>query len=396
MKGNKNMINKRTGFFILSLVFFISFFIGYSISAKTENQEAINSFFPKNFFQKEKISQESENQKEEIKTEACPLNGALYSKRQRDLWEKRRPLGIMVENHIEARPQSGLSAADVVYEIVAEGGITRFLPIFYCQDADYVGPVRSARIYFIKLFQEYGDYPLYAHVGGANTPGPADALGEIRQLGWANYNDLNQFSVPFPNFWRDYERLPNRATEHTVYTSTTRLWRYAAFKRGLTNIDKKGNLWSKNFKLWRFQDDASEKERGDLKTISFGFWNIGASNYSVKWQYDKVTNSFKRFNGGSPHLDKNTGRQLEAKNVVIIFTKESPANDGYEGGHLLYEIVGQGKGIVFQNGRSIDVDWKKADEEERMTFSDRNGEEISFVRGLIWIEILPLGNKVDF
>mgnify|MGYP005840590637 FL=1 len=390
------MIDKRIGFFIILLSFFISFFVGYSIAAKTENQEAIFEVLQKNFFQSENISQPGEKRKEEPKTEVCPLNGALYSKTQRDLWEKRRPLGIMVENHVDARPQSGLSAADIVYEAVAEGGITRFLAIFYCQDAEYVGPVRSARIYFIKLLEEYGDYPLYAHVGGANTPGPADALGEIRRLGWANYNDLNQFSVPFPNFWRDYERLPNRATEHTVYTSTTKLWQYAASKRGLTNVDEKGNLWSKKFQSWQFQDDISEKERGDLKTISFEFWNIGVSNYSVKWQYDKVTNSFKRFNGGSPHLDKNTLRQLEAKNIVVIFTKESPANDGYEGGHLLYEIVGQGKGIVFQNGRAVDVNWKKPDEKERMTFYDKNGEEISFVRGPIWIEILPLGNKVDF
>lgn len=390
------MIDKRTGFFIVLLAFFISFFVGYSISVKTENQETISPFFSKNFFQEKKTTQSIKRQKEEPKTEACPLNGALYSKTQRNLWEKRRPLGIMVENHVEARPQSGLSASDIVYEMVAEGGITRFLAIFYCQDTDYVGPVRSARIYFIKLLQEYGDYPLYAHVGGANTPGPADALGEIRQLGWANFNDLNQFSVPFPNFWRDYERLSNRATEHTVYTSTTKLWQYAASKRDLTNVDEKGNLWSEKFQFWQFQDDISEKERGDLKTITFGFWNMGDSNYSVKWQYDKVTNSFKRFNGGSPHLDKNTGRQLEAKNVVVVFAKESPANDGYEGGHLLYEVVGQGEGIVFQNGRSIDVNWKKADEKERMIFFDKNEKEISFVRGSIWIEILPLGNKVDF
>ena len=152
------------------------------------------------------------------KTEVCPLNGQLFSKARKKLWETRRPLGVAIENHLEARPQSGLSKADVVYEAVAEGGITRFLALFYCQDAKPIGPVRSARIYFLKLLQGYGNNPLYAHVGGANTPGPADALGEIRDLGWDGYNDMNQFAVPFPYYYRDYERLPDRATEHTMYS----------------------------------------------------------------------------------------------------------------------------------------------------------------------------------
>src|SRR5436190_597458 len=89
------------------------------------------------------------------KTEPCPLNGILYSKQQRDWWEKHRPLGVMIENHEESRPQSGLSFADVVYEAVAEGGITRFMAVYYCQDAPVVGAVRSARTYFLDFISEY-------------------------------------------------------------------------------------------------------------------------------------------------------------------------------------------------------------------------------------------------
>src|SRR5260221_18780 len=111
------------------------------------------------------------------KTEECPMNGQLMTKGQRERWESHRPMGVMIENHVDARPQSGMSNADVIYEAVAEGGITRFLNIFYCDDASIIGPVRSARMYFLKILQGYGSYPLYAHVGGANTPGPADALG---------------------------------------------------------------------------------------------------------------------------------------------------------------------------------------------------------------------------
>ena len=93
------------------------------------------------------------------KTEECPLNGEKYSKEQKNWWEKHRPLGIMIENHQESRPQSGLNAADVIYESVAEGGITRYLAVYYCNDAGIVGPVRSARTYFLDYISEYGKYP---------------------------------------------------------------------------------------------------------------------------------------------------------------------------------------------------------------------------------------------
>jgi hypothetical protein len=118
------------------------------------------------------------------KTESCPINGVKYSTQQRDWWQKHRPLGVMIENHEDSRPQSGLSFADTVYEAVAEGGITRFLAIFYCQDAPIIGPIRSARTYFIDFASEYGNSPLYTHVGGANAAGPADgqALPDLGSL----------------------------------------------------------------------------------------------------------------------------------------------------------------------------------------------------------------------
>ena len=173
----------------------------------------------------------------EPKTEACPLNGELFTKTESRVWETRRPLAIMIENHTEARPQSGVSSADVVYEAVAEGGITRFLALFYCDAIDRdttVGPVRSARTYYLDWASEYGENPLYVHVGGANVPGPANALGQIQEYGWGgrNGNDLNQFSIGFPTFWRDYERLGRTvATEHTMYSTTEKLWAEAK-KRG--------------------------------------------------------------------------------------------------------------------------------------------------------------------
>lgn len=329
------------------------------------------------------------------KTEECPLNGGMYSKVQRNKWEKRRPLGVAIENHLDARPQSGLQSADVVYEAVAEGGITRFLAVYLCEDASIIGPVRSARIYFLELLQGYGLYPLYAHVGGANTPGPADALGEIVDLGWDGYNDLNQFAVPFPTYYRDYERLPERVTEHTMYSGTDKLWAFAAKSRKLTNVDEDKNKWDEEFTRRKFKKEAKVKDRGSVNKISFGFWDQFSKDYSVVWNYSKETNTYKRVNGGVSHQDLNLKKALEFKSIVVALVDESPANDGYEGGHLLYEVIGEGKGFLFQDGLAQKITWEKTDEESMMRFFV-DGEEVELNAGKLFIEILPLGNDVKY
>lgn len=386
------MINKKIALVVLFFVFLFSGLGSYYVFSRNADQR----FFSPLSDYKPPVNGNGNNVDNEPKTQECPLNGALYSKNQEAVWSKRRPLGVMIENHTEARPQSGLSSADVVFEAIAEGGITRFLAVYYCQDASIIGPVRSARIYFIRLLEGFGKNPLYAHVGGANTPGPADALGYLGELGWSSYNDLNQFSVPFPNFWRDYDRLPDRATEHTVYSSTKKLWQYAKDKRDLTNIDEDGVAWNKTFTSWKFKDDEKLEKRGTIAKVDFGFSNNLASDFNVVWSYDKASNSYKRDNGGAPHIDKNTGKPITSKNVVVMFAKESPANDGYEGGHLLYKVVGSGEALIFQDGKVIEGSWSKEDEESQLKFLDKNDDEVSIVRGQVFIEILPIGNKVDY
>ena len=329
------------------------------------------------------------------KTEECPLNGQMYSKVQKNKWEKRRPLGVAIENHLDARPQSGLQSADVVYEAVAEGGITRFLAVYLCEDASIIGPVRSARIYFLELLQGYGLYPLYAHVGGANTPGPADALGEIADIGWDGYNDLNQFAVPFPTYYRDYERLPERVTEHTMYSGTDKLWAFASKSRKLTNVDEDKNKWDEKFTPRKFKKEAKVKDRGSVNKISFGFWEQFSKDYSVTWNYNKESNTYKRVNGGVSHQDLNLKKALEFKSIVVALVDESPANDGYPGGHLLYEVIGEGKGFLFQDGKAQKITWEKTDEESMMRFYV-DGDEVELNAGKLFIEILPLGNDVKY
>ncbi len=354
------------------------------------------------------------------KTEVCPLNGQLFTKEEKDLWSTRRPMSVMIENHADSRPQSGLQNADIVYETVAEGGITRFMGVFLCNvvkgspNKYDVGPVRSARTYFLDITSEYSDYPLYAHVGGANCSAPMDpvtgraagpcttnkkaqAIEQISSYGWNNkgtWGDLSQFSLSYKACRREPERTGLvTATEHTMYCSTSELYDVAA-NRGLTNMTVVNkNSWDKNYRTWMFQQKDAPSSTISTPYVSFDFW-AGYKDYSVSWQYDQANNRYLRSNGGQKHIDFNTGEQLFAKNIVIQFAKESRSID--EHGHNLYEVIGTGTGVLIQNGVRQDITWSKANRLSRTIFKDTSGKEINFVPGMIWVEILPIGNKINY
>lgn len=330
------------------------------------------------------------------KTEPCPINGKLFTKSEREVWEKRRPLAVMVENHAESRPQSGLSSADIVYEAVAEGGITRFMAIFYCGVAQStsLAPVRSARSHFLPWVLEYD--ALYNHVGGAGRCNDdtvderAKALCQIDQYG---IKDMDQFGISFPTCYRNYDRLDHPvATEHTMVCVTDKLYKLAA-QRGWTNVDAKGISWDKNFSSWKFKDDAKESDRGASFSANFVAWEGYEREYGVRWDYDRVTNTYKRFNGGQSHVDLETREQLTASVVVIQFAKEIGPLDVHA--HILYNITGTGDGLLFQDGKVTKITWKKADRNVRTKFYEGT-KEVNLNRGQIWIELLPTGTPVTY
>ena len=339
------------------------------------------------------------------KTEECPINGRLFTTIERDIWEKRRPIATIIENHIDSRPPSGLSRADVIYEAVAEGGITRFLAIYYCGAAATdikIAPVRSARVYYIDWAAEYGDKPIFMHVGGANDYGgtgetvrAARALELLTTLGWrvARGNDFDTtYDSGFPVFWRNYERLEQPvATEHTMMASLDAAYEQAA-KRNLGAKDAEGLAWDESFISWKFADGAlNSGPKAD--SISFSFWS-NMPEYDVIWKYDPAQNRYLRFNDSKEHFDLETKEQLSAKNVVILFTKERGPVDRNK--HILYTTVGAGKALIFQNGTVVEATWEKDSRTDRTRFYDEGGSEISFVRGQIWIEVVSAGNKVDY
>lgn len=351
------------------------------------------------------------------KTEECPINGAMYTKAESEVWNSRRPITAMIENHKDARPESGLSKADVVYEAVAEGGITRFMSVFYCgASAEDVlaAPIRSARVYFINLAAGYGKDPIFLHQGGANNicstcPGGVKPKSQIdpavntvtllEKLGWGGGSDGNNFdggyNIGYPIVVRNQYRLdPNNASawEHAVVADLDEVWKEAG-KRGYNYKDDSGAAWTQGFKKWLFQDGkaAASPTATDIK---FDFWT-SMPGYNVEWKYDSTTNTYKRFNGGTAHIDWEFDKpQLTASNVAIMFVDEKGPVDSEL--HMFYQDIGTGDALIFQNGEVIKGTWKKATALDREVFYDTNGNEVKMVRGATWIELVPSTNKVTY
>ena len=331
------------------------------------------------------------------KDQVCPLNGVKFTNQEKDIWDKRRPLAVMIENSEEARPQSGLSRADIVYEALAEGWITRFMGIFYCNtpmENITFAPVRSARTYYVDWVSEYD--ALYNHVGGAgrcpdDTVDPrAKALCQIDRYG---IKDLDQFGIGYPDCYRNPDRLDHPvATEHTMVCFSENLYKIAD-KRDWNNVDDRGIPWDKNFKEWKFKDDSKESERGKINKIHLVFAQ-GYDKYDVDWDYNTSSNSYLRSNGGKPHFDLEANVQLTAKNVVVQFSKITGPVDKHA--HLLYATIGSGKAIIFQDGQAIVGTWSKKSRIGRTVFYNSSGKEIEFTRGSIWIEVLPSEQQVTY
>ena len=327
----------------------------------------------------------------------CPLNGVMYTREEKDIYDKRRPLAVMIENSEESRPQSGISRADLVYEAIAEGWITRLMGVFYCntpKENIVFAPVRSARTYFVDWVSEYD--ALYNHVGGAGRCSDDtvdDRAKALCQIGRFDIKDLDQFGIGFPDCYRNPDRLDHPvATEHTMVCFSDNLYKIAE-KREWTDVDEKGIRWDKNFDKWEFKEDPKPEDRSTVSSVKIAFAK-GYEKYDALWEYQKEENSYKRTTGGKIHLDLETKEPIMAKNVVIQLTKLTGPVDDH--GHILYTTIGTGKAIIFQDGKAIVGTWSKKSRLARTLFYDNVGKEIIFNRGQIWIEIVDSEQKVTY
>lgn len=264
---------------------------------------------------------------------------------------------IMIENHWESRPPSGLFDAGIVFEVPVEAGITRFMAIYDAADEiDEIGPVRSARDYYLDWASEFG--ALYAHVGGS-----PQALSEIPD---ANIYDLNQF-FNGRYFWRSSDRY----APHNVYTNSELLQK-AMRDKGI------GEIY--DYKAWRFKDDRPSEDPGaGIIEIDFS-----VPEYLVRWEWASSTNDYIRFNGDEAHVDAD-GSEIRARNIAVVQT-ESYVLD--HEGRINLRTLGKGKAWVFRDGEVVEATWSKPDKESRLRFYDVTGRDIEMNRGNTWVEVI--------
>ena len=272
----------------------------------------------------------------------------------------RNPLAVIIDNEVGARPQAGLASASIVYEALTEGGVTRFLAIYGPKDVDKVGPVRSARTYFVDWAEETRAY--LAHAGGSQN-----ALTKIVEDQVNNLNDNESY------FTRD--TATGKAYEHTLYTGTSRLYQYAKLKGYKNQIN--------TLELWPFKEDLVLGSRPKSQTdISI---NFGDPAYAVAWKYNPNTNDYARYTAGAAQSDGNTA--ITAKNIILLEATRSSVTSA---GKNVYNmsLTGSGQAKVIRDGTVIDATWKRNTNLNRTHFYDSNNVEIEINRGPIWIEII--------
>ena len=318
----------------------------------------------------------SMTQKEEPKDYESPLTGILITKTKYDEIAKRRPMGVIIENHIDARPQSGLNETDVVWEALAEGGISRFMAVYLENAPDKVGPVRSLRKYFLDWISEFRD-GLIMHIGYADTDNPdTDALGyvykyDVKALGLFVSN----------NFWR----VSTRVAPHNAYVSVKDLWQKAEEKSWTNIVD---------LTKWKFKEDGKQAALGEIKEIFFNWQGWGVTDYSVKWIFDSEKNIYLREQNTVKHTE--TGDQITAKNVILQINPMNYTVDTDSKSRLIYNLIGEGDAYIFRDGKVIKGKWKKSDRVTRTTYYDEAGAEIKFNRGRTWISVLPVNSEIKY
>lgn len=279
-----------------------------------------------------------------------------------------RPVtATMIENSDEARPQAGLSQAGVVFEAVAEGGVTRFMALYQDTQPANVGPIRSARPYYIQW--ALGFDAAYAHVGGS-----PDALADIKS--W-KVKDLDQFYNG-----GSYHRVSSRQAPHNVYTAVTTL----------NQLETSKGYSASSFTSWPRKTDAASKQPV-AKTINLA---LSGPDYNAQYSYNAASNSYNRSEGGAPQIDANTNTQISPKVVIAIVVPESRgALDATGAYYSDYNPIGSGAVDIFQDGTVTTGQWTKASNNSQLTFADAAGQPIKLNAGQTWITAVSSASGIS-
>jgi hypothetical protein len=284
----------------------------------------------------------------------------------------RLPLAVMIDNNRRARPQSSFSRASIVYQAPNDGGTDRYMLIFQEQDAELVGPVRSTRPFFVSWAAEYR--PALAHFGGS-----WQSLKRVRQIDGELLYDIDALAGSGKAYWRER----TRRAPFNAYSNTDRLWAEAERKGAPAQM-------LEGLAGRPFGDDLPASERPTKGSITVPYRH-GDTSYA----YDHERNLYLRSVDGQPHKDALDGSRVTARNLVVQFVNVYyDSKQRYN--RAVMEEIGSGRAIVFRDGLAIEGTWRKKSETDLTRFLDSAGNEISLVRGPIFIQVVSDKAKVSY
>lgn len=299
-----------------------------------------------------------------VNGEINPLTGLYISQEAAN----RRPIGIMINNLKAAQPQSGIGQADIIYETLVEGSITRLYALFQDFDDEKIGPIRSARHYFLDFAFDFD--AIYVHYG--QSP---QATIAFNQLDPPHLNGLSYLDAIM--CYQD----PNRVRPHSTYTSFDGLmaaWDYEGYRK---EIDSD---YINDSKL-KFNEDDYEPN----STIQASKVTLNYSNYSQPWfEYNEDEGVYYRFQYNEPQIDVETGNQLKYKNIIVQLA-DMWVIAGDTEGRLDMSLITSGKGYYITNGISIPIAWKKTSHESPTHYYLEDGTELLLNKGKTWISVFP-------
>ena len=328
-------------------------------SCAQKEEEAAPPVEPQPEVQEEQEEPEQEPEEEEKPPFTAPLTG-----KGSETEINNRILMVMFGNNPEARPQSGLNKADMVYEILAEGTITRLVGFFQSQVPEVIGPVRSIRSYFVDLAQ--GLNAIMVNVGRSNQ---AHALITTKA-----YDDIDEIYTSGASFWREsFRKAPNN-----VYTNIDKLNEAIEAKKFRAESETLPLL---------FKDPEEAPVGQDANVVKVNY----SSRYGVTYTYDAEKKVYKRSLGDSPHVDLTTGDQLTATNIIIAKTPHKVLDNA---GHLQVDLNGPGEGWIIQQGKLQEIEWTR---KNGMIRAYVDAKEVALYPGQTWVHVIPtVGSSVEY
>lgn len=277
-----------------------------------------------------------------------------------------RPIALMIDNDVDAsRPQMGLESAYMVYEIIVEGGKTRFMALFKEHELEKVGPIRSSRHYFLDYALEHD--AIYCHAGWSPK-----AQKDIRALGVNNINGIlgDDGSV----YWRDYTY---DRTWHNLYSGLDKLWEKA-------DKDKSYRLKTDN-KFIEYNNGDITPDAGETAVdITLPY----SDYYKVAYKYDAQEGVYKRYVDGKEHKSQ-TGEILTAKNIIVYQVENFNLPDTENKGRQDLKNIGTGEGYYITNGKAVKIKWEKLTREGKTRYTTADGVELKLNSGNTYIQIVP-------